>query len=82
MYASSASALSSLSPEAKQMLTNGAKAEEIANDILWRKRMVRRADTHAVASIECWLHSSRCRACGSVPFRLSSGSSAHGDLLI
>ena len=45
MYASSASALSSLSPEAKQMLTNGAKAEEIANDILWRKRMVRRADT-------------------------------------
>jgi len=39
-YAASAGALASLSPEARLMLTSGARAEELASDILARKRML------------------------------------------
>lgn len=39
-YAASAGSLSSLSAEARLLLTNGARAEEMASDILSSKRML------------------------------------------
>src|SRR5690242_9406770 len=52
-YAASASALAGLSDDARLILTLGAQAEAIANEIIWRKRMVRTSGGECLLLARC-----------------------------